>query len=136
MTSSVASSAQWRSSITAIVGEDSRSSSTSATKTACGFSLGAGRGQHIASRHRRDVGQRTQGPWRLERIARAPEHACARMVRVAEVPHQSALADSGLARDQHEATAAFLHGGQAASRASANSARSSRADPASARSRA
>ena len=32
----------------------------------------------IAVRRRRDVGQRTQRPRRLERVARAPEHACAR----------------------------------------------------------
>ena len=34
------------------------------------------------------------------------------MVRIAEVPHERALADPGLARDEHEAASAVLDGGQ------------------------
>ena len=104
--SSVASSAQCTSSITAIVGRRARSSSSSATKTACGFSPARTEASTPLRPPRRC---RSAGPAAVasrERRTRPTARARAASRASQNAAHERALADAGLARDEHQPAAA------------------------------
>ena len=60
----------------------------------------------LAAGNLSDIKQRSERPWREQRIAGTPQHSHRATAGIAERPHQRRLADTGLARDENEGSRA------------------------------
>ena len=105
-TSSVASSAQCRSSSTSTVGDAVSTSCASADSTSCGRPPRWTSSPSSPPTVCGDIDERSQVTWREQRLACAPQDPGGGLLGVAEATHDRGLANAGLASQQHQLSTA------------------------------